>query len=152
VTDWIAQHVALTWLAAAVLLAVIELASLDFVLLMFAFGALSGAIVASVGAPLWLQVAIFAADTVLLLFVFRPALVQRMHSGPTLPTGFQNLVGQDALVLEPVGRRDGRVRIGSDEWSARTEDAEPIDAGAEARVVTIDGATAIVTAVSGEES
>jgi len=31
--------VALTWLAAAVLLAVIELASLDFVLLMFAFGA-----------------------------------------------------------------------------------------------------------------
>jgi membrane protein implicated in regulation of membrane protease activity len=151
-TDWIAQHVALTWLAAAVLLAVVELMSLDFVLLMFAFGALSGAIVASAGGPLWLQVAVFAADTLLLLLVFRPALLQRMHSGPTLPTGFQNLVGKDALVLEPVGPRDGRVRIGSDEWSARTNGTETIGAGVEARVVTIDGATAVVTAVLGEES
>lgn len=151
-TDWIAHHVALTWLAAAVLLAVIELASLDFVLLMFAFGAVSGAIVASVGGPLWLQVAIFVADTLLLLFVFRPALLHRMHAGPTLPTGFQNLVGKNALVLEPVGPRDGRVRIGADEWSARTEGTETIDAGAEARVVTIDGATAVVTAVLGEDS
>lgn len=151
-TDWIAHHVALTWLAAAVLLAVIELASLDFVLLMFAFGAVSGAIVASVGGPLWLQVAIFVADTLLLLFVFRPALLHRMHAGPTLPTGFQNLVGKNALVLEPVGPRDGRVRIGADEWSARTEGTETIDAGAEARVVTIDGATAVVTVVLGEDS
>jgi membrane protein implicated in regulation of membrane protease activity len=152
VTEWITQHVALTWLAAAVLLAVIELASLDFVLLMFAFGALSGAIVASVGGPLWLQVAVFAADTLLLLFLFRPALVHRLHSGPTLATGFQNLVGKDALVLEPVGPRGGRVRIGSEEWSARTSGTETLDPGVEARVVTIDGATAVVTAVHGEES
>jgi len=75
-----------------------------------------------------------------------------MHAGPTLPTGFQNLVGKNALVLEPVGPRDGRVRIGADEWSARTEGTETIDAGAEARVVTIDGATAVVTAVLGEDS
>ena len=151
-TDWIAQHVALTWLAAAVLLAVVELASLDFVLLMFAFGALSGAIVAGAGGPLWLQVAVFAADTLLLLFVFRPALLHKLHSGPTLATGFQNLVGKDALVLEPVGPRDGRFRIGADEWSARTNGTEIIDAGIEARVITIDGATAVFTAVFGEES
>lgn len=149
-TDWIAQHVALTWLAVAVLLAVIELASMDFVLLMFAFGALSGAIVASVGGPLWLQVAIFAADTVVLLFLFRPALVHRLHAGPTLATGFQNLIGKDALVLEPVGPRGGRVRIGTDEWSARTNGTEAIDVDTEVRVVSIDGATAVVTALNEE--
>jgi membrane protein implicated in regulation of membrane protease activity len=150
VTDWIAQHVALTWLAAAVLLAIIELASLDFVLLMFAFGALSGAIVASVGAPLWLQVAVFAGESLLLLLVFRPTLVHKLHSGPTLSTGFQNLVGKDALVLAPVGPRDGRVRIGADEWSARTTGTETIDVGTDVRVVSIDGATAVVTALNEE--
>lgn len=148
--DWISEHVGLTWLAAAVLLAVIELASLDFVLLMFAFGALSGAIVAAAGGPLWLQLAVFAGESLLLLLVFRPALVSKLHSGPTLATGFQNLIGKDALVLEPVGPRDGRVRIGSEEWSARTDGTETIDAGAEARVVTIDGATAVVTALTEE--
>jgi len=149
-TDWIAEHVALTWLAAAVLLAVIELASLDFVLLMFAFGALSGAIVAGAGGPLWLQIAVFAGESLLLLFVFRPALVHRLHSGPTLATGFQNLIGASALALEPVGPRDGRVRIGADEWSARTQGTETIDAGTETRVVSIDGATAVVTALTEE--
>jgi membrane protein implicated in regulation of membrane protease activity len=148
--DWITEHVALTWLAGAVLLAVIELASLDFVLLMFAFGALSGAIVAGAGGPLWLQIAVFAGESLLLLFVFRPALVRRLHAGPTLATGFQNLIGKNALVLEPVGPRDGRVRIGADEWSARTHGTETIDPGTEARVVSIDGATAVVTAIPEE--
>ena len=150
--DWIAEHVALTWLAIAVLLGVVELASLDFVLLMFGFGALSASIVAGIGAPLWLQVTVFAAESVLLLLVFRPALLHRLHSGPTLPTGFQNLIGKSALVLEPVGPRDGRVRIGADEWTARTNPPETIDVGTEDRVVSIDGATAVVTAVLKEES
>jgi membrane protein implicated in regulation of membrane protease activity len=148
--NWISEHVALTWLAVAVLLGVIELASLDFVLLMFAFGSLSAAIVAGVGGPLWLQIAVFAGESLLLLLAFRPTLLHKVHSGPTLATGFQNLIGKGALVLEPVGPRDGRVRIGAEEWSARTDGTEIIDVGVEARVVTIDGATAVVTALSEE--
>ena len=81
-----------------------------------------------------------------------PALLRRLHSGPTLATGFSNLVGRHALVLQPVSSRDGRVRIGSEEWSARTSDSHIIDTGVEARVVAIDGATAVVTADTEEES
>lgn len=144
--DWIAEHAALTWLAVAVLLAVVELMSMDFVLLMFALGALAAAGATVLSAPLWLAVAVFAAVSVALLFLLRPALLQRLHSGPTLATGFSNLVGKSALVLRPVDGRDGRVRIGSDEWSARTNGGETIDVGIEARVVSIEGATAVVTA------
>lgn len=146
-TDWIADHAALAWLAVAVLLAVIELLSLDFVLLMFALGALAAAGVTAFGGPLWMAIAVFAVVSTALLFVLRPALLHRLHSGPTLSTGFANLVGQDALVLQTVSSRDGRVRIGADEWSARTADPQSIDVGVEARVVAIDGATAVVTAV-----
>lgn len=146
-TDWIADHAALTWLAIAVLLAVIELLSLDFVLLMFALGALAAAGVTAFGGELWMATAVFAAVSIALLFLLRPALLHRLHSGPTLSTGFANLVGREALVLQTVGSRDGRVRIGAEEWSARTTDAEPIDVGVETLVVAIDGATAVVTAV-----
>jgi membrane protein implicated in regulation of membrane protease activity len=149
--DWIAEHAALTWLAIAVLLAVVELMSMDFVLLMFALGALAAAGATLLGVPLWLAIAVFAVVSVALLFLLRPALLNRLHSGPTLATGFANLVGRNALVLQAVDSRDGRVRIGSDEWSARTSDAQPIDVGVEARVLAIDGATAVVTAVHTEE-
>jgi membrane protein implicated in regulation of membrane protease activity len=147
-TDWIASHAALAWLAASVVLAVVELLSMDFVLLMFGFGALAAAAVAVLGAPLWLAVAVFAIVSVALLFLLRPALLHRLHSGPTLATGFSNLVGKPALVLQSVDSRDGRVRIGSEEWSARTADGRPIDVGVEAVVVAIDGATAVVTATT----
>ena len=151
-TDWIANHAALAWLAVAVVLAVVELLSMDFVLLMFGLGALAAAGATVLGAPLWLAVAVFAAVSVALLFLLRPALLQRLHSGPTLATGFSNLVGQPALVLQPVGAREGRVQIGSEEWSARTPDAQLIDVGAEAHVIAIDGATAVVSAVTEERS
>jgi membrane protein implicated in regulation of membrane protease activity len=147
-TDWIASHAALAWLAASVVLAVVELLSMDFVLLMFGLGALAAATAAVLGAPLWLAVAVFAVVSVALLFLLRPALLHRLHSGPTLATGFSNLVGQTALVLQSVDSRDGRVRIGSEEWSARTTDDHPIDAGVDALVIAIDGATAVVTATT----
>jgi len=152
-SGWIAEHAALTWLAAAVLLALVEMLSLDFVLLMFGLGALAASVVTFFSAPLWFAVATFALVSFALLFLLRPTLVRRLHAGPTLATGFSNLVGKDALVLEAVGPRHGRVQIGSEEWSARTADRESIGEGVEARVVAIDGATAVVSAeLKGEES
>lgn len=148
--EWIAEHAGLTWLAAAVGLALAELLSLDFVLLMLAIGALAASVVSGFGAPMWVAVSTFVVASAVLIIVARPPLVARLHAGPTLSTGFQNLIGQSALVLSPVDARDGRVRIGAEEWSARTE-GDKIDAGIETRVVRIEGATAIV-AVPDKES
>lgn len=150
--DWIAEHAALTWLGVAVLLAVVEMFSLDFVLLMFGLGALAAAGASFFGAPLWLAVAVFAVVAAALMFLLRPALLHRLHSGPTLATGFSDLVGREAVVLQTVGPRGGRVQIGSEEWSARSLTNQSIDVGVEARVVSIDGATAVVTAERTEES
>ena len=141
--DWIAEHPGLTWLAVAVALTLTELLSLDFVLLMLAIGALAASVVSGLGAPMWVAVSTFVVASAVLIIVARPPLVARLHSGPTLPTSFENLIGQPALVLSPVDSRDGRVRIGAEEWSARTEGPR-IDAGAETRVVRIEGATAVV--------
>ncbi len=147
--DWLTEHAWVTWVGIAVVLAIVELMSLDLVLLMFAIGALGAAIASGLGAPVWVALLVFAAVSTALLFLVRPPLVERLHAGPTLQTGHQNLVGRDAIVIEPVDSRSGRVKLASEIWSARTDGAESFDTGAEVNVIRIDGATAVVT---GKES
>lgn len=144
--DWIQDHPAATWLGIAVVLAVVEVLSLDLVLLMFALGAVAASIAAGLGAPLWLSILVFTVAAVALLYFVRPPIVARLHAGPTLTTGHAALVGRSAVVLEPVDERNGRVQLAGEVWSARAEDEQQaFETGAEVIVTRIDGATAVVT-------
>ena len=144
--EWMTENAWVTWVGAAVLLAVAELLSLDLVLLMFALGALAAAVVAAIGAPFWVALLVFGIVAVALLYLARPPIVARLHAGPTLVTGAHALVGRDAVVLEPVTRFVGRVTLAGEVWSARTEDDTELAQGTEVVVTRIDGATAVITA------
>lgn len=143
--DWIRDHAWATWLGIAVVLAVVEMLSLDLVLLMFAVGALAAGAAAAVGAPIWITLPVFAVVSLLLLLLVRPPVVAKLHAGPTLQTGHDNLVGTTAVVLEPVDARGGRIQLRGELWSARSSHDDVFDTGAEVRVVRIEGATAVVT-------
>ena len=55
------------------------------------------------------------------------------------------LIEEFAPLVETVTETDGRVRLAGETWSARVPDgAQPCMPGDEVRVVSIDGATAIV--------
>jgi membrane protein implicated in regulation of membrane protease activity len=143
-TDWIRDHAWATWLGIAVVLAVVEIMSLDLVLLMFAVGALAAAAAAGLGAPVWVTIPLFALVSLALVFLVRPPIVAKLHAGPTLQTGHANLVGAIAVVVEPVDWRSGRVQLRGELWSARTVGDVVVDTGAEVLVTQIDGATAVV--------
>jgi len=143
--DWIRDHAWATWLGIAVVLAVVEMLSLDLVLLMFALGALAAAAAAGLGAPIWVTLPLFAVVSVALLALVRPSIVAKLHDGPTLQTGHANLVGTAAVVVEPVDRRGGRVQLAGELWSARALTDAAFDTGTEVLVTQIDGATAVVT-------
>jgi membrane protein implicated in regulation of membrane protease activity len=60
-------------------------------------------------------------------------------------TGAAALEGAKAVVLQRVDGRGGRVKIGGEEWSARSYmPDEEFDVGTEVEVVQIQGATALV--------
>jgi len=150
--SWITEHPALAWLALALALAAFEVASIDFVFLMFVVGALAGGASAALGAPFVLQVIIGVGVSLLMLGVVRPVVVRRVHGGPPTLTGAAALVGTTAHVVEAVTEHGGRVKIGGEVWSARStpESAASTSAimpGQPVRVVSIDGATAVVAAV-----
>jgi membrane protein implicated in regulation of membrane protease activity len=137
----------LLWLIAAGLFAAGEMASLDLVLLMFAGGALGGMGVALVSDSVLLQLSAFVVVSAALLFVVRP--VAKRHLVDRTPEQIDGVavhVGRTAVVSRRVDNADGRIRLGSDEWSARTQlDDEAYDVGAEVRIVQIEGPIAYVS-------
>jgi membrane protein implicated in regulation of membrane protease activity len=134
------------WLVASGLFVAGEIASLDLVLLMFAGGALGGAVVALAGGSFAFQIVAFIAVSVFLVASVRPAAKAHLENRtPRHLDGVQALIGRTATVTREVGRSSGRIRVGADEWTARTEYGDDSFAvGSTVRILQVDGATAVV--------
>jgi membrane protein implicated in regulation of membrane protease activity len=143
--DW------LWWVGAALVLALIEIVSLDLVLIMLAGGALAGGVANAAGAPLWLQLVVAAVTSVVLLVTLRPWLLRHLRDRvPLTETNAAAHVGRPAVVVSEVSELGGRVKLMGEVWSARLpDDGVPgvgvvLPVGTEVLVVRIDGATAVV--------
>ena len=133
------------WLALAIALGVLELFSLDLVLLMLAVGALVGMVASLAGLALWVQVVAASLASIAALGVLRPGVVKRLHSGPNLVLGHEALVGRQALVIEEISSQGGQIKVGGEVWTARPYDEDQvIPVGAKVDVFQIKGATALV--------
>jgi membrane protein implicated in regulation of membrane protease activity len=136
----------LVWLGVALLAGTVEVLTLDLIFLMIAGGGVAAAIAAAFGAPLTVDLVVFAVTTGLLLLAARPPLLAYLRrSAPPSPTGAAALVGADGEVLVAVNRDGGRVKLAGEVWSARSAvGGLPLEVGSQVRVVRIDGATAVV--------
>jgi len=141
---------ALWWVIAAFVLAGLEVFALNLVFGTLVVGALSGSLVALLGGGFTAQAITASAVSVLGLFLVRPLLVKRFRvEGRFSPTGTAAHVGRPARVLAEVSEDGGRVKLAGEEWSARSLEAGAVFAvGAQVSVVSIDGATAVVTAAA----
>jgi membrane protein implicated in regulation of membrane protease activity len=137
------------WLVAALVLGIVEVATVDLIFLMLAIAALVAALASGLGLGLVGQVVVFAAVAVVLLFLVRPWARRHLaRSTPDVRTNAQGLVGQEAVALSRLTGTDGRVRLVGETWSARTVDRAEVPAGTHVRVLSIDGATAVVGPLS----
>jgi membrane protein implicated in regulation of membrane protease activity len=136
----------LLWLIAAGLFAAGEIASLDLVLLMFAGGALGGVAVAALGGAVFLQMIAFIVVSGVLLALVRPIATRHLTQGTPLQLdGVNTVIGRTAQVTRAVDAHNGRIRLGADEWSARTQHSgEAFAIGQTVRILDVDGATAVV--------
>jgi membrane protein implicated in regulation of membrane protease activity len=137
--DW------LVWLIAAGALAAAEVLTLTLVLGMLSVAAVGTALIAALGAPAAVQVAVFAGIAILLLAVVRPVARRHRHMPVSIRTGTDALVGKRGLAVTEITAHSGQVRIGGEVWSARTYDErQTVPAGAQVDIAQIDGATAVV--------
>jgi membrane protein implicated in regulation of membrane protease activity len=135
------------WIIVAAVLGVAEILTLTAALGLLAVAALAAAGVAALGLGSVAQFVTFAVAAVAGLVLVRPLVRRQLHPrlGPQHRFGTAALVGRQAHVLQEVTGRAGRVRIGGEEWSARSYDETlVIPPGATVDVIEIEGATALV--------
>jgi membrane protein implicated in regulation of membrane protease activity len=138
--------VPIVWLLLAVGLAIAEVFTATFVLIMFAAGALAASATAALGGNLTVQGLVFAIVSAAALFGVRPVIRRHLDkSGADTPMGLAAIEGSHALVLERVDADHGMVKIDGEMWTARAFDAnEVFEAGERVRVIEVKGAIAMV--------
>src|SRR5437588_775985 len=102
-------------------------------------------LVAALGGPLWIAAIVFGVGSFAALGLLRPIVRVHLRMPHELRTGVAALEGAKAVVLQRVDGMGGRVKIGGEEWSARSYmPDEAFDPGTQVEVVQIEGATALV--------
>lgn len=143
---WLGDNPWAAWLAVAAALGVAELASMDFVLIMLAVGALGGLVVALVTDQIVFQLIAALVVSFALLSLARPQILRRLHSGPDLVLGAAKLIGAEAITpVELSASHPGQLKIDGELWTAQPYDSTlVIHPGERVEVLQIRGATAYV--------
>ena len=147
--EWITNPVAI-WLIILILLIVIEIFTLGLTTVWFAGGALAAFLAGFIGFGLAVQVIVFLVVSVLLLVLTRPIAV-RYFNQERQKTNAERLIGEKALVLEDIDtlKAVGRVSVGGQEWSAKTD--EPDGKIGKDTIVEVEGIQGVKLIVSKKE-
>jgi membrane protein implicated in regulation of membrane protease activity len=141
---------AVIWILVALALAGLEVVTLSFVAFYPALGALAAAVTALLGGNIGLQLLVFAVVSVVALLLTRKPLLRMMRRMPSIPSNAPTVLGKRAVVFIAIeagpGQR-GQVKVGTEHWSARSEDERPIAEGTTVEVVRIDGVALVVRPV-----
>ncbi len=131
----------IAWGVSTLFFIVVELITYGITSIWFALGSLAALLVTLIGAPVWLQIAVFVVVSVATLFLTRP-LVKKYVNGRTQPTNFDRLIGMKALVGEEISNLagTGTVSVDGKVWSAKSEDGTVIPEKTLIEITAISGA------------
>lgn len=138
---------AMYWLIALAVLLVIEIATMGLTTIWFAGGCLVAFVIAMFGGPLWLQILIFLAVSLVMLIFTRPVALRYFNKG-RIKTNYESMAGKEGKVTERVDNfnETGTVVVNGQEWSARAKtDSEVIEPDSKVQVLEIKGVKLIVT-------
>lgn len=138
------------WLITMILFIGFELATMGLTTTWFALGALVALAVAAVGGPIWLQVIVFFAVSLLALFCFRNIAKEHFNRN-RVKTNADSLIGKKGIVTEDISNlyATGQVTVAGQEWTARcVDDAVTLEKGEMVVIRSISGVKLMVERVT----
>ena len=135
----------LMWLILAAILLIGEIFTASFFLFWFSIGAAAAGLTALMGANEVAQLLVFVIVSGV-LFVTGRKFANRVTKKQPPGIGADRFAGGSGFVLEEINApaNTGKIRMGQDSWRAESENGEVIPAGADVKVLRIDGTRAIV--------
>jgi len=139
----------MVWLIILALCLLIEIATLGLVTIWFAGGALVTFFVAMATDSLVIQLIVFLAVSLVLLFFTRP-IAKKYYNNKRTKTNVDSLIGEQCKVTEEIDNFNGTgtVLLNGLEWTARSKNEAVIEAGARVKVCAVDGVKVIVEKVT----
>jgi len=138
----------LIWAIIAIVCIGLEVLITDLTFLIVGIAAAGAGVSALAGAPLWLQILVFAVLALVGLFGVRPPVLRRLGLAKEFKTNVDALPGSRARTLDVVTVDAGLIRLNGQSWSARVDRdgplTDPIPTDVDVVVTRIDGATALV--------
>ena len=137
------------WLVLLIVFAASEAATVGLTSIWFAAGAFTALVAALLGGPLWVQLTLFFAVSLLCLIAVRPQAKKHLNSRVE-HTNADRVIGAKAQVTEDIDNIHGKgaVVIRGMPWSARSEDGGPIAAGTMVKVLRIEGVKVFVEPIA----
>ena len=140
-----AGTISIIWLVVLAILLVIEFLTLGLTTVWFAGGALVAFLVSLAGGPLWLQLLLFIAVSVVFLLFTRPLAMKYLNKD-VQKTNVDSIPGQKGIVTATIDnlKAEGQVTIQGMEWTARAKNGNTIEKGKVVRVTAVEGVKLIV--------
>ncbi len=137
------KYMMLVWGIILAVTVIAEISTVQMVSIWFAISALISLILAWLGTPVWAQIAVFIAVTVILL-IFTKDVAKKIFN--TTPTNADMDIGKTAIVTEEINneRQVGRATLAGVSWAARSQDGSIIPKDAIVTIVAIDSTKLIV--------
>lgn len=144
----------LIWIGLFIILLIIEVFTVGLTTIWFAIGALAAAGANTLGANLTIQIIVFLAVSIVLMFFTRPWAAKHLNKN-RLKTNYESKIGEVIKITERVDnlRQTGRSIVDGQEWTVRSQDNNVILEKDElAKVISVSGVKLIVEKYKGEPS
>lgn len=142
----------IVWLAAFVVFVGIEAATMALTTIWFAGGALVAFFLALAGAGRNIQFAAFFIISCVLLFFTRPFALKYVNKN-TVKTNVEGIIGKKARITSAVNndQATGAAVVSGQEWTARSENGDPIEEGTIVMIKAVSGVKLIVSRIEEEK-
>lgn len=139
------QYLPYIWLIIIVVAAVVEGLTSQLVSIWFVAGAICALIANICGAPVWIQIDVFALVTILTLLATRP-LVKKLLNFKRIDTNAGRYIGETGIVTTEINNilGQGQVTVRGSVWTARSIDNSQIEVGSQVLVKSIEGVKLMV--------
>ena len=132
----------LIWLAVALVMLIIEAATVQMVSIWFCLGAVAAAIAAILGGSIPVQIVVFVVISGVTL-AFTRKFVKKVLRVKKTPTNADSVIGDEAGT--------GRIKVEGMDWSARTTDGSKLPEGVKVKVKAIAGVKLMVSPIREKE-
>ena len=138
------------WLILCGAFLLIEIFNISFLLIWPGIGSFFAFIASVLGAPVEIQIAVFAISTTIMIIFMKPLTTKLFKNKDSTKMNNDAMIGKKGVVIKEINSTEdvGQVKVAGELWSAITLNDEKIKINEIVEVTKVDGVKLIVTKIN----